>query len=431
MNYNIGIRREDKNKWERRVPLIPGHVKNLQENGIDTFIQPSKIRVYSDTDYEMKGATVQENLSECNTIFAVKEIPIDFFEPKKTYIFFSHTIKGQKYNMPMLKKMMELECNLIEYEKIENEKGFRLLFFGRYAGIAGIVDSLWAYGRKLQFTNINSPFNQIKQTFEYKNLDEIKNHFKIIKKNIQTNGLPDSICPMIIGIAGYGNVSKGVQEILDELPIKDIMPSEIKKVHENYLNNCIYRVVFKENDMVELKIPENKFDLQGYYKNPDKYKSIFEKYSPYLTILMNCIYWDSRYPRLITKEFIKKNFDKNWNLEIVGDISIDINGAIEFSEKATSPDNPVYIYNPLNDKIIDGYKGKGIIVMGVDNLPCELPKESSIAFSEVLYPFVPAIVKADFSGDFNSCNLPSEIKNAVILYRGKLTPTYHFIDKFL
>jgi len=427
----IGIRREDKNKWERRVPLTPEHVKKLKEDEIQTIVQPSKIRIFSNEEYEKVGAIVKENMSECSTIFAVKEIPIDFFEPRKTYVFFSHTTKGQKYNMPMLKKMMDLKCNLIEYEKIENEKGIRLLFFGRYAGIAGIVDTLWAYGQRLQNKNITSPLSQIKQTMNYNNLDEIKNHFRLVGKNIQKKGFPNSVVPLIIGIAGYGNVSKGVQEILDELPIKEIMPLDIKKIHENPSNTCIYKVVFKEKDTVEPVAPDDQFDLQDYYKNPDKYRSIFEKYCPYLTILMNCIYWTSRYPRLITKDFLRQNFGKDWRLEIVGDISIDINGAIEFSEKATNPDNPVYVYNPLTNKTIDGFKGEGIVVMGVDNLPCELPKESSMAFSKILHNFVPKIARADFNDDFDVCNLPSEIKKAVILYQGKLTPKYQFIDKYL
>ena len=122
MSLILGIRREDKNQWERRVPLIPKHVKELKQNfGIETIIQPSSLRVYSDESYKKIGANVQEDLSKSQTIFAIKEIPIDFFEPEKTYIFFSHTIKGQKYNMPMLRKMMDLKCNLIDYEKIVNE----------------------------------------------------------------------------------------------------------------------------------------------------------------------------------------------------------------------------------------------------------------------------------------------------------------------
>jgi len=294
MTFTIGIRREDKNRWERRVPLIPEHIKEFKEKyGIETTIQPSQLRVYSDDEYTNAGVAVKEDLSNCPVILAVKEIPIDFFESGKTYAFFSHTIKGQKYNMPMLKRMMELGCNLIDYEKIVNEKGYRLVFFGRFAGLAGMVDTLWAFGQRLKSKDIDSPFNEIKQTIHYKNhLDEIKEHLKNIGKNIEQQGIPESLTPLIVGFAGYGNVSKGAQEVLDILPVEEISPKEIKTVYDNPSNKCIYKVVFKEEDMVEPISSNDSFELQDYYNHPEKYQSVFEKYIPDLTILMNCIYWD-------------------------------------------------------------------------------------------------------------------------------------------
>lgn len=431
MVFTIGIRREDKNRWEKRVPLIPEHIKEFKEKyNIETIIQPSQIRAYSNSDYSNAGAVVKEDLSSSPVIFAIKEIPIDFFEPKKTYVFFSHTIKGQKHNMPMLRKMMDLGCNLIDYEKITDERGRRLVFFGRFAGLAGMVDTLWIFGQRLKSENIDSPFNEIKQTIHYKNLDEISDHFKKIGKDIK-QGIPDSLTPLTIGFAGYGNVSRGAQEILDVLPIKEISPKELEKIFDNPSNDCIYKVVFKEKDMVKPIFPENSFDLQDYYNNPEKYLSVFGKFVPYLTVLMNCIYWSDKYPRLVTKEFLKNNYSEDICLQVIGDISIDINGAIEFTQKITSPDNPTFVYDPLSDTIKDGYKGRGVVVLAVDNLPCELPLESSSAFSKILYDFVPEIAEADFTQDFDDLKLPLPIKKAIILYHGKLTPDYQHIDKYL
>jgi alpha-aminoadipic semialdehyde synthase len=128
---------------------------------------------------------------------------------------------------------------------------------------------------------------------------------------------------------------------------------------------------------------------------------------------------------------MKKNYDNNTKLQVIGDISVDINGAIEFTKKVTTPDNPIFVYNPLSREIIDGCVGSGIVVMAVDNLPCELPKESSQAFSDSLIGCIPSIVKADFSVDFNQLELPSEVKKAVVLYHGRLTPNYMYINKFL
>jgi alpha-aminoadipic semialdehyde synthase len=186
--------------------------------------------------------------------------------------------------------------------------------------------------------------------------------------------------------------------------------------------------------MVEPTMSAKKFDLQEYYTHPDKYRSTFEQYIPSLSILMNCIFWSTQYPRLLTKQYIKKIFrtKEKPRLKVIGDISADVNGAIEFTEKTTSPDNPVFVYNPTNDMIMDGYEGEGIVVMAVDNLPCELPQESSESFSEILLQFVPEIMDADFTApDIDSIVLPVEIKNAIILYRGKLTSGYQYINKYL
>ena len=432
MSFTLGIRREDKNKWERRAPLTPEHLKELKEKyGVETKIQPSKIRTFSEKEFEDAGAVINEDLSSCPVVFAIKEIPIDFFEPRKTYVFFSHTIKGQKYNMPMLKKMMELGCNLIDYEKITDEKGRRLVFFGRFAGLAGMIDTLWAFGQRMRWKGIKTPFSEIKQTIHYKDLDEAKLRIKEIGNKIEKEGLPDSLIPLVVGFAGYGNVSKGAQEILDILPVKEISPKQLKVIRENPSNRVVYKVVFKEEDMMEPISTEKDFDLQEYYNHPHLYRSVFQQYINQLTILMNCIYWDKQYPRLITKEFMKKNYNCRTKLQVIGDISVDINGAIEFTEKATSPDSPIFIYNHLSGEIIDGYAGSGVVVMAVDNLPCEVPKESSQAFSGSLFRFVPYIAKADFSVDFDSLDLPPEIKRAVILHHGKLTPDYQYIHKFL
>ena len=435
MIFTLGIRREDKNRWERRVPLIPGHVQELKKkHGVETQIQSSEIRVFFDREYRDIGAQVRDDLSLCSVVFAVKEIPIDVFERGKTYVFFSHTIKGQKHNMPMLKKMMDMGCTLIDYERIVDKNGKRLVFFGRFAGLAGMVDTLWIFGQRLKWENIETPFGEIKQAIHYEDLEDIKKHLIKVGRKIETRGLPESLTPLVIGFAGYGHVSIGAQEILDVLPVKEIKPDEIESIYKNPSNKVIYKVVFREEHMVEPVSPGKKFDLQDYYSHPEKYRPAFERYIPYLSILMNCVYWSARYPRLVTKEYLKKSFKNKENLRLkaIGDISVDINGAIEFTEKTTSPDNPVFVYNPITDTIKDGYKGDGVVVMAVDNLPCELPRESSQSFSENLLRFVPDIMKADFTvSDFDKLALPSEIKNAVILYQGKLTPNYNYINKYL
>lgn len=432
MSHIIGIRREDKNKWEKRVPLTPDDLKELKDDyDIQAFIQPSDIRAFTAEEYKKSGAVFQEDLSDASIVFGVKEIPSHFFQKNKTYVFFSHTIKGQGYNMPMLHRMMELGCNLIDYEKIADEKNRRLVFFGRFAGFAGMVDSLWALGKRLNWKGVKNPFSEIQKTIEYNSLEEIKDHLKRIGKKIEQEGFPEIITPVVVGFAGYGNVSQGAQEILDFLPVKEIRPNQIEAIHDNYSNKLIYKVVFREEDIVEPVFSEAVFNLQEYYNSPHIYRSVFEQYIRKLSVLMNCIYWDERYPRLITKEFLEENFTGEMKLQVVGDISVDINGAIEFTEKTTNPDAPVYVYNPIREDIIEGYVGSGVAVVAVDNLPCELPKDSSEAFSKNLLPFVPDVAKADYTVPFNMLKLPPEVKKAVILYHGKLTPEYEYINKFL
>jgi alanine dehydrogenase len=435
MSATLGIRREDKNRWEKRVPLTPQNVLELKKKyGIETVIQPSKIRVFSEEDYQRVGAHIQDSLTPSSVVFAVKEIPSDVFEKGKTYVFFSHTIKGQKRNMPMLRKMMELDCTLIDYERIVDAAGRRLVFFGRFAGLAGMIDTLWTYGQRVHWEQIDTPLYRIKHTIQYTDLNEIKNHFTTIGKEIKTKGFPPVLTPLVIGFSGYGNVSRGAQEILDVLPVREIRPEEIESVFTVPSNRVIYKVIFREEDMVKPATSHKKFDLQEYYSHPERYRSTFERYLPFLSILMNCIFWNAQYPRLVTKNYLKKPFTANEKprLKVIGDISADVNGAIECTEKTTSPDNPVFVYNPTTDSIHDGYEGDGVVIMAVDNLPCELPRESSQSFSENLLRFIPGIMKADFTiPDFEKLALPPEIKNAVILYKGKLTPNYRYINKFL
>jgi alpha-aminoadipic semialdehyde synthase len=429
MKKILGIRKEDKNIWERRVPLIPEHVKLLKDEfGIETVLQPFERRSISRNDYENAGAGFNDDLSECPVIMAVKEIPIDLLMQGKTYLFFSHVIKGQSYNMPMLKKLMNLKCTLIDYECIKDENGRRLVFFGRFAGLAGMIDALHGYGKRLQHLGLETPFLKIKPAYEYEDLDSVREDIKKAGEEISNNGLPDSKAPYVFGFAGYGNVSNGAQEIFDLLPHKDIAPDELMNMKSTD-NKFIYKVVFKEEHMVEPVDAESSFDLEEYFNHPQKYKSKFEDYLPHLSLLVNAIYWTEDYPRFVTKEFLKSNADLK--LDVVCDITCDIDGAVEITHKATESDNPAFVYNPADDSFKDGYEGPGIVDIAVDNLPAELPRDASGEFSERLIDFVPGIVNADTDLSFDDVNFPDEIKRAVILYKGELTPEFKYLEEFL
>jgi alanine dehydrogenase len=443
MSVRIGVRREDKSIWERRVPVIPEHARQLQaEHGVEVWVQPSEIRVFRDEEFAQAGARIEEDLSSCPVVFAVKEIPVHFLRPDQTYVFFAHVIKGQPYNMPMLKRLLEQGCQLIDYEKVTDERGRRLIFFGRHAGLAGMIDTLWALGQRLDWEGIPNLFSDLRQTRHYDSLAEAKAAVSALGERIAREGLPEPITPFICGFAGYGNVFRGANEIIELLPVQEIGPQEVAAVAQStdYARNVIYKVVFKEEHTVEpispddrpSTDPERRFDLQDYYDHPEKYRSRFHTYLPHLTLLVNCVYWEAKYPRLVTKADLKQLYGgAKPRLRVIGDISCDIEGAIEGTVKSTEPGDPVFVYDPFEDRAIDGVEGRGPVVLAVDILPSELPRDASVYFSGVLMKYVPAITRADYSVPFGELALPPEIKRAVIVYQGELTPDYRYLEQYL
>jgi len=432
----VGIRREDKSRWERRVPITPDMARTLrEEHGIEFIAQPSPVRIFKEEEFERAGVKVQEDLSPAGVVFGVKEIPMQIFEPRKTYVFFAHVIKGQPYNMAMLKRMMELGCNLIDYEKVTDETGHRLIFFGWHAGVVSMVESLWALGRRLTWEGIDNPFSNVRSTLSYSSLADVRAEIRRAGERIRAEGLPKALAPLIVGVAGYGNVGRGIQEILSDLPTIEIEPSEVARIaaDPNASNRALYRVQFKEEHAVATNDPGAHFDLQDYYLHPHKYHSTFDQYVPHLTVLMNSNYWDARYPRLLTKATLRGLFagGRQPRLRVVGDASCDIGGSVECTLKATEPDDPVYVFDPQTEHIRMGVEGHGPVVLAVDILPSEIPREASEYFSEILEPFIPAIASADYTVPFEEVALPSEIARAMILYHGKLTPDYRYIAEHL
>ena len=432
----LGIRREDKNPWERRVPLIPVHARELlRQLPLKITIQPSPIRVFDDEDYRREGVIISEDLSACSIVLAVKEIPEDFFRDERVYVFFSHTIKGQPHNMPMLKRLIERRATLIDYERILDEKGRRLVFFGRQAGEAGMIDTLWALGRRLSLEGIKNPFAGVRQTIQYANLVEAKEAIQKVGWEVHNHGLDSSLVPLVFAFLGYGHVSRGAQEIFDLLPFEEVGPGEVKDLFKKkfYSEKKVYKTVFKEEHLVVPKRGRPAFELQDYYHNPQNYRPVLGGFLPYFTVLINAIYWAPQYPRFVTKNALRKLWTgpQRPRLRVIGDITCDIDGSIECTVQSTDPAHPVFTYDVQKDKAVPGFAGKGPAVMAVDNLPAEIALESSVFFSQTLMPFIPGLVKADYRADFERCNLPPELKKAVILFRGEFTPDYAYMRDFI
>lgn len=432
--HKIGIRYEDKYVMERRVALTPDHIRQLHEQGFEFEVVKSPKRIFKDAEFESAGARLVDEVSDSQIILGVKEMPIGYFEPGKTYIFFSHTIKGQAYNMPLLRDMMASKMNLVDYEKIADEQGRRLIFFGRFAGLAGMINSLWSLGQRWKEFGYDTAFQKLQQTHHYNSLEEAKAVVKEVGEAIKKEGLPEGLEPIVVGITGYGNVSKGAQEILKLLPIVEITPADMLKLREEggWSAHHVYQVVFREEDLSRPLDPGKAFNLEEYYGHPERFESQFETYIPHMTILMNCMYWDDRYPRIFTKSYLRELSDRGpLKMVVVGDVTCDPDGSIEFTHKGTEIEDPVFVYNPATDAATMGFKGDGLLVMAVDILPSELPRESSQTFSDALVGFIPDLARANYDQSFDQLQLPMPIKRAMILYKGQLTPDYEYLKEYI
>jgi len=424
----IGLRREDKSRWEGRVPLVPSDVGRLAAGyGVPIRVQVSRIRAFPDAAYQEVGAQVVPELDDCDVIMGVKEIPPAKLRAGRVYVYFSHTIKGQPANMPALRRLLELGCTLIDYERIVDAQNRRLVFFGRYAGLAGMIDTLWALGQRLRHEGIDSPFARIQPAHRHRDLQQVEQELRTVGQRIRTDGLPPALCPLICGFAGYGQVAAGAQHIYDLLPVQTISPAEVATAAP--LANVCYKVVFKEEHMVARIDSSASFDLQEYYGHPERYRPDFFRFVPHLTMLVNCIYWEPKYPRFVTREQFQELYrgPGQPRLRVIGDITCDVDGSLACTTRTTDPGSPVYVYDPFTGDTQDGVAGTGPVVLAVDFLPCELPVDASNYFSGTLMPFIPALAKASFSGPLADAGLPPELLRATIVYRGQFAEPYQYL----
>ena len=225
MQHTIGIRLEDKNEWEKRVPLTPDHVRTLvDKHSLIVKVQSSPTRTYGDSSYRDAGAEVVARVNDVPVLFAVKEIPIEELRHGQTYVCFAHVIKAQAENMATLKKMMDLNCTLIDHEKIGDANGRRLVFFGFHAGLAGMIETLWAMGQKYKSIGIQTPLEDVLHAYEYSDLAAVRQSLVAVGDKIKEGGFPEDLGPLVVGFTGYGNVSKGAQDVLSALPVTEISP---------------------------------------------------------------------------------------------------------------------------------------------------------------------------------------------------------------
>ena len=410
----IGIRREDKNELERRAPLPPSHVEELvREKGLRVVVQPSKKRIFSDEAYREAGAVVQEDLADCRVVLGVKEIPPSKVVADTTYLCFAHVIKGQPESMPLLQRMLDQHSTLIDYEPIVDRFGRRLVFFGRHAGYAGMIDALWVLGRRLQAEGHATPFLKVAQAHTYSGVEEAESFLaNTVAPAIREGGVDPELHPLVVGFTGGGNVSQGAQEIFERLPLVEVEPEELPLLHERHQlsRRVLYKVVFRR---------------------PDRRQ--FARYLPYLTLLVNGIYWEPGHPKLATKEELRDLWrrEERPRLRVLADLSCDVDGSIEATVRATTPQDPVYVFEPETGDTPAGIEGRGPVVLAVDNLPAEFPRDASEHFGDCLFPFIPGLAAASFDVNFEHLSLPAAVLGAVVTFGGELTPQYRYLETFL
>ena len=399
---NIGIVRESRND-ENRTPLVPEHIKKYKESNpnINFIIQPSNSRCFSDEEYELCGAKINENLNECSIIFGVKEIDPNILINNRTYLFFSHTFKInkqqkniEKHKKDLLLSILNKKITLIDYENIRGKNGTRCLGFGRFAGIVGCYNTLNLLLKVLGKQSLASAYKI--------------NDYERLVLNLKNLYFPKTK----ILVTGDGRVAKGVIELLNLTNIKAVSKKDFleKKFDQPIFCNL------ETKDYVTNNSSTN-FNLEHFINNPQDYSSSALQYLKETDILISAHYWDPSSPKIFENEDLKVL----QNLKIVGDITCDINGSVPTTIRSTTIEEPNYWIERYTLKEIDE-NNDGIAVMAVDNLPSELPRDSSTEFSEgIIKEVLPFLLKED----------DGRILNGTITTDGSFLEKYNYLNDYI
>ncbi|XP_029471025.1 alpha-aminoadipic semialdehyde synthase, mitochondrial [Rhinatrema bivittatum] len=439
----LAVRREDLNAWERRAPLAPKHVKELTHLGYKVIVQPSNRRAIHEKEYIKAGGFIQEDISQASLIVGVKRPPEEKLIPKKTYAFFSHTIKAQEANMSLLDEIMKQEIRLIDYEKMVDHKGLRVVAFGQWAGVAGMINILHGLGLRFLALGHHTPFMHIGMSHNYRNSSQAVQAVRDAGYEISLGLMPKSIGPLTFVFTGTGNVSKGAQELFNQLPCEFVEPHELKEVSKTGDLRKVYATVLSRHHHLVRKT-DGVYDPIEYDKHPELYKSRFNTtIAPYTTCLINGIYWDPHTPRLLNRQDAQRLLaplkpsagategcpELPHKFIAICDISADTGGSIEFMTECTTIDMPFCMYDADQHIIHDSVEGCGILMCSIDNLPAELPIEATEYFGDLLFPYLEEMLMSDATLPLEKQNFSPVVRDAVIASNGSLTPKYKYIQK--
>ncbi|MCF6279191.1 MAG: NAD(P)-dependent oxidoreductase [Flavobacteriaceae bacterium] len=395
----IGIIKERKNPPDRRVVFSPLACKELLEKypKLELKVESSDVRFFTDDDYKNAGINIVDDISDCDVLLGVKEVPIDDLIPNKKYFFFSHTIKKQPYNRKLIKAILDKNISLFDHETLVNQKEHRVVAFGRYAGIVGAYNGFRAFGMK------NKSFNLPKAEYLQDQQDLIANLNKIQLPNIK------------IVLTGKGRVSDGAKEMLDGMNMKEVTVDE-------FLNKFFDEPVFTQLDVLDYNKRKDgkEIDKYDFYNNPQEYISDFMRFSKMSDMYISGHFYGDGSPFIFTRNDAKSS---EFKIKVVADISCDIDGPVACTIKPSTIADPVYGYNPQTEKEDDFTKDGVIAVMAVDNLPCELPNDASVGFGEM---FAKHVIPSFFDDDKSGI-----LHRAQMTKNGKLTERFSYLQDYV
>ncbi|PZR38921.1 MAG: alanine dehydrogenase [Azospira oryzae] len=395
----IGLIREGKTPPDRRVPFTPLQVEEIQQRFpfVKVICQESPIRCFNDNEYQLHHAEVKEEVSDCDILMGIKEVPVKELIANKTYLFFSHTIKKQPQNQKLLKAVIKNNIRLIDYEALKDSQGNRMVAFGRYAGIVGAYNGLWTYGQRFHLFSM-------RRAFDCFDVNDLKLELRKIK-------LP----AIKIILTGAGRVAKGAMETLDTAGIRKVNPSD-------FLNKHFDEPVYVQLGSADYHVRKEggSFNRAEFHQHPDRYDSVFIKYAQVTDLLMAGAFWNPNAPVLFTRQDMMR---PDFRIKVIADITCDIDGSVPSTKKASTIVDPVFDYDPATDSVQTAFSNTDFVtVMAIDNLPCELPRSASEEFGRDL---IDRILKPLLTDDADGI-----IARGTIVADGDLTASFEYLRDY-
>jgi alanine dehydrogenase len=389
----LGLIREGRIPPDKRVAFTPAQVEEILQRypDVEVVVQTSPLRCFEDHEYKAVGVEVVDQVADCDILMGIKEVQIPDLHAGKTYLFFSHTLKKQPYNKKLLQEILKRKIRLVDYEALKDSQGNRLVAFGRYAGIVGAYNGLWTYGKRHQLFTL-------RRAFECFDINDLKLELRLVK-------LP----AIKIILTGAGRVAKGAMETLDTAGIRKV------SAHD-FLHRVFDEPVYAQLSSADYHVRKEggPFNREEFHQHPERYNSTFAEYTKVSEILIAGAFWNPNAPVLFTRQDM---LDDDFCINVVADITCDINGSVPSTKKATSIIDPLYDYDPATDSIHPalGANKQFITVMAIDNLPCELPRSASEEFGRDL---IDRILK------------PLLMEDDGVIDRGTLTRDGHLTSHF-